>query len=444
MSYQQVLKFLNSLPNYEKNTNYSYQETIKLKRIQDFLAIIGNPQESLRVIHVAGTKGKGSTCAFVAYILRQAGFSVGLYTSPHLNDFRERIRILGPVVLKNRKTVQDFEGMISQVDLIKIVKELKPLINKYNFSSKYGLLSFFEIYTAIAFVYFFRKQADFVVLETGMGGRLDATNTVNPLVCAITPISLEHTQKLGKTLEKIAKEKAGIIKPEVSIVISASQKLAAAKIIRDQCKKSQAKLLEVGKHLKYFKTNASFLIQGLCGNYKNLKSPLIGDHQMANATLAVGLVETLKLYGFEVGASVIRQGVLKTIWPGRCEVVGKNPVVVLDGAQNLASAEILRTAIKDKFKYNKLILVLGISDDKDIAGICKTLEPLAHEIILTRANSKRAAHPKKFSSYFKRKVYLTSSVKEAKLLAKRLAGKKDLILVTGSLFVVGEYRDVKK
>jgi dihydrofolate synthase/folylpolyglutamate synthase len=334
--------------------------------------------------------------------------------------------------------------MISRVDLKNIVIKLKPMISKYNSSSEYGPLSFFEVYTAIAFVYFFRQQVDFVVLETGMGGRLDATNTVNSWVCGITPISLEHTQKLGKTLGKIAKEKAGIIKPEVSIVISAAQKPAAAKIIRLECKKSQTKLLEVGRQLKYFKTKDSFLIQGLRENYKNLKSSLIGDHQMANATLAVGLVETLKLYGFEIDASIIRQGVLKTIWPGRCEVVGKHPLIVLDGAQNLASAQILKTAIKDNFKYNKLILVLGISDDKDIAGICKILEPLANEIILTRARSARAAYPEKLSSHFKQKVYLTVSVKEAKLLAKRLAGKKDLILVTGSLFVVGEYRDVKK
>ncbi len=459
MTYPEAIRYLDSFANYELNTNYSYKKDLKLARIQNFLLLLGNPQDSLRVIHIAGTKGKGSTCAFVAYILRESGFSVGLYTSPHLNDFRERIRILRPIVSRARKA-KDFEGMIFKKALASLVEELKPVINKYNRYSKYGKLSFFEIYTVLALLYFKRKQVDFVVLETGMGGRLDATNVADSLVCGITPISLEHVQKLGNTLSEIAGQKAGIIKSG-AIVISALQVKEVQKVIRKQCKKFHSEFYEVGREIKYFNSKKGLAIKGLKNNYKNLHLNLLGAHQQANAALAVGLIEGLSFYGYDFKASAICQGLCNTAWPGRCEVVGKNPLIILDGAQNLASVDVLKRAIRDNFfftgrplpvrqagvsggKYKKLILVLGISSDKDIAGICKKLDSLADEIILTRAATSRAADPGALAGYFKRKLHLTSNVKEAKLLARSLASKNDLILVTGSLFVVGEFRDARK
>jgi dihydrofolate synthase/folylpolyglutamate synthase len=442
MTYLEVLSYLNSLTDYEKDINYSYPETLKFTRIQDFLTLIGNPQKFLRVIHIAGTKGKGSTCALVAYILREAGFSVGLYTSPHLNDFRERIRILQPLVYKRRRMAGDFEGMISKKALSSLVQELKPVINKYNRYSKYGQLSFFEVYTALAFLYFKRRRIDFVVLETGMGGRLDATNAADSLVCGITPLSFEHVQKLGNTLAKIAAEKAGIIKHNGTIVISALQAKEVRKVIHNRCNKFQAKLYEVGRQIKYSNSQRGLVIKGLKNDYKNLRLNLLGEHQAANAALAIGLVEGLSFYGFNLKVCAIRRGLDHAVWPGRCELIQRNPLIILDGAQNSASAQVLRRAIEDNFKYGKLILVLGISSDKDIAGICKKLGSFADEVILTRAATSRATDPAKLSGYFKRKPHLTQSVREAKLLARSLAGKKDLILVTGSLFVVGEFRDV--
>ena len=428
MSYPQALRYLNALVNYEKNTHYRYRKTFKLKRIQNFLFLIGNPQDSLAVVHVAGSKGKGSTCAFIAYILREAGFSVGLYTSPHLSDFRERIRILTPFLGKRSKSPRDFEGMISKDTLSSLVGELKPAIDKHNRSSKYGPLSFFEVYTAIAFLYFKRSQVDFVVLETGIGGLLDATNTAHSLVQVITQVSYEHTQKLGTTLAEIASQKAGIIKNSGAIVISAPQQKEALKVIQRRCRKMKARILLVGKDIKYPK----------------LKMNLIGRHQLTNATAAIGAIEALGNYGIEISTKAIRRGIKNTRWPGRCEVIKKEPLIVLDGAQNLASARVLKSAIKDNFRYKKIILVLGISQDKDIPGICRTLDTLADEIILTRAQTPRAVNPEKLSAYFKRRVYLTQSVKEAKLLSATLAHKEDLILVTGSLFVVGEFRNAHR
>jgi dihydrofolate synthase/folylpolyglutamate synthase len=281
-----------------------------------------------------------------------------------------------------------------------------------------------------------------------MGGRLDATNAADALVCGITPLSFEHVQKLGNTLAKIAAEKAGIIKHKGAIVISAFQARAARKVILRRCKKFQARLYEVGKQLKYFKSPKGFWIKGFKNKYTNLRLNLLGSHQLANAALAVGLVEGLSFYGFKFKTDAIRRGFANAVWPGRCEVIRRDPLIILDGAQNLASAQVLKSAIRENFsaegKYRKLILVLGISDDKDIAGICKTLNPLADEVILTRAKTSRAADPRKLAACFKRKLYLTQSVKEAKLLAGSLAKKEDLILVTGSLFVVGEFRDVER
>ena len=464
MTYPETTRYLESFINYEKIPAYPYKESLKLERIKIFLAAIDNPQNTLKCIHVAGTKGKGSTCAFVAYILRAAGYKVGLYTSPHLSDFRERIRVLNrksEVTLRlcsgrvNQQPQKDFEGMISKNELTGLVEKLKPAIEKYNKNSKYGPLSFFEVYTILAFIYFKEKKVDFAVLETGLGGRLDATNVVQPLVAAITPISYEHTQILGNTLREIATEKAGIIKTANLTVISAPQEEEAAQVIRNRSKKAGARLYEVGRDIKYQKTEDRFSVKGIFGEYPDLKIRLLGSHQLVNATVAVGIVEALRFYDFNVDAASIRKGLNNTIWPGRCEVIQQDPLVVLDGAQNIASSSALKKAIRENFlcsgsasgrgsggKYKKLILVIGISSDKDLKGICAQLRGLADEVVLTKANNPRATPPEILAGYFKgKKVYITNNVKEAREKTKAIAKKKDLILVTGSLFVAGEFRN---
>ena len=425
MSYPETLRYLETFVNYEKLSSYPYQEALNLKRVQDFLDLIQNPERSLRFIHVAGTKGKGSTCAFIAYILREAGFKIGLYTSPHLEDFRERIRILSPGIASSRSALlamtDDFEGMIPKRKLAGLVDKLKPAIEKYNRISASGALSFFEACTILALVYFKGEKIDFAVLETGLGGRLDATNVVTPLVSVVTPISYEHMDKLGRTLKKIASEKAGIIKSN-SIVICAPQKKEALEVIKNKCKKEGAKLIKV--------TNSG-----------RLRIRLIGAHQLMNAAVASTAVNALKEYGIKVGIDSVRKGLYNTLWPGRCEIMARKPLVVLDGAQNAASAAVLKKAVKEKFRYSRLILILGASNDKDIKGIAGELCDLADKVILTRADNPRAADPDILAGYFRKKdKYITESVVKAMALAGKLAKKEDLILITGSLFVVGEAR----
>jgi len=432
--YPAAVKYLESLVNYERISQYSYKKSLGLKRIKSFLRLIGNPQDELKVIHIAGSKGKGSACAFTAYILRQAGFSVGLYTSPHLSDFRERIRILNP---RQSGAHLPFEGKIAKKNLIRLVEFLKPAIKRS------GGLSFFEVYTALAFLYFKEKKVDFVVMETGMGGKLDATNAARSLVCAITPISYEHTQYLGKTLNRIAGEKAGIIKRK-AIVISSPQEKEAGRVIKHAASGMQAKLFAVGKEIKYLTKGRYFSIKGVNNNYTNLRINLLGRHQLINAALSVGIIEALGPYGYKVSVDCVRKGLYNTIWPGRLEVLWRKPYIVVDGAQNAASALVLKSAVKSIFKYRKLILVFGVSQDKDIRGMVRQLSGLAHKIILTCADNPRAAKPEYLKKYFpdkRKEIFITAGVKEAKKIALRVAGKNDLILVTGSLFVVGEFRD---
>ncbi len=381
-------------------------------------------------------------------MLREAGFSVGLYTSPHLSDFRERIRILKPITY-NLEPNLIFEGMISRRKLASLVNGLKPAINKYNRISKYGKLSFFEVYTALAFLYFKQKKVDFVVLETGLGGALDATNAAPSLVCAITPISYEHTQYLGNKISEIAAEKAAIIKQNNRLVLSAAQKKEAQAVIRNRCADFNARLYEVGRDIKYSARGGYFSVKGINRKYSGLRLRLLGSHQLSNAALAIGIVEALSSSGVKISVAQIRRGLYNTYWPGRCEVLSYAPLIVVDGAQNVASAKVLKAAIKENFakagKYNKLILVFGACLDKDIKGMLKQLSVLAGKIIFTSAQNARSAPPAGLPKYIrqrKKDIYITNSVLEAKRLALRLSEKDGLILVTGSLFVVGEFRDV--
>lgn len=448
MTYQEAIRYLDSFVNYEKVSDYPYNVSFNLDRMRRLLGFFGNPHEKLRSIHIAGTKGKGSCAAMTASILREAGFRVGLYTSPHLISPRERIRVLNKSKIEGSNLkigAQEIEGVIPEEDLGQLIEKIKPAVEGVQGSPDLGKVSFFEIYTLLAFLYFIQNEVDFAVLEVGMGGRLDATNVVKPLVSVITPISFDHTDKLGPTLESIAKEKAGIIKEGVPCV-SAPQEEAAYSVIRRTSRERGVNLYEVGKDILFEIVSQDQLwtylrLCGLLGEYNDLKLPLLGRHQVVNAAAALGAVELLSNYEVLISDSEVRRGLEEVAWPGRLQVIGERPWIVLDGAQNRASARALKEAVKGIFPHKDLILVLGISLNKDIGGIGEELGPISREVILTKAQSPRAAEPeaiKQMIGGLCPKITLTHEVAEAMELARKEASPDDLILVTGSLYVISE------
>lgn len=442
LTYRHALRYIASFINYEKKSGFSYRHSMKLDRARDFLAFCGNPQHSFPSVHVAGTKGKGSVCAFLASILRHSGYTTGLYTSPHLHDLRERVRVLIPGTRRHPRA--EFDGMISRRAFAGAVGVLRDLISRYRAGPcPHGELTFFEVITALAFLYFKKRRVDCAVLETGMGGRLDATNTVDPLVCVITPISLDHMNTLGNTLRAIAREKAGIIKKSsgrVSVVCSAQGKEARA-VIRARCVETRALLAAPARVSRINRRAGSFDVSTGGRTYTGLRIRLLGIHQLSNAATAVAAAEELRLRGFRISPASVRKGLESAVWPARCEIIGRHPLTVIDGCQNRASALALRRVVKEAFRFNRLILVFGMSCDKDLKGTASALSPIADTVVLTKAAHPRACDTLRLAPFFKKgTVIYTRSVSEARREALRVARDKDLILVCGSLFVVSEFK----
>ena len=434
MKYQEAVTYLNSFINFEKQIKFNYNR-LKLNRVRFILDILGNPQKHLKVIKVAGTKGKGSTANYINNILFEAGYRVGLYTSPHLHDFRERIKLDKRVITKK--------------ELVEVVQRVRKGINKH---LKQGgqKPTFFEVYTICAFYYFFVKRADFVILEAGLGGRLDATNVAQGIISILTPISYEHMDKLGNKLESIAFEKASIINNN-SYVISSHQRPSAFKVIQRMAKVKKAPFYACKRSFDYRLKRISNLKQtfdyeGLKVNLHGLKTSLLGEHQLENASCALAAIEVLVLLGYTIDNRAIKRGINNTDWPGRLEVVAKRPHVVLDGAQNKASMLVLVKALSKYFKYKNLIVLLGISADKDIKGICQIISRAADEIILTKSLHPRAALPNVIEKHFKdcrrKNTQSTYNITDAFKLASKLSKKNDLIVCCGSLFVVAEVRQL--
>lgn len=426
MTYPEALRYLDSFIDHEKDAVYTYS-AFKLERMKRLAALLGDPQEGAKSIHVAGTKGKGSTAAIIQSILKEAGYKAGLYTSPHLVSFRERIRI-GNELIGEDDIAQLLGRMKGAIDVLK--GEQRP--------------SFFEVYTALALLYFREKDADVAVYETGLGGRLDATNIIEPLVSVITPISYEHMDKLGNTLREIASEKAGIVKHGVPCV-SSPQEEEALSAIEGICRERHAPFTLAGRDIE-FKGSSSgedgeiFDVRTRSAGYPGLRTRLLGYHQVVNAATAVGAIEAMVSQGMAVSREAVRKGIEAARWDGRIQVIGKKPLIVLDGAQNRASARALADSVKRIFGFRKLVLVIGISKDKDMAGIMDELLPISDSVILTRSSARdRAAEPSKIMEFMKgRDAVETMSVEEGMDIAKRQASPDDLILVTGSLFVVGD------
>ena len=431
MNYTQAETYVLSFTDYEKIPGIAYSaENFDLRRVEAVLSLLGDPHLGTKTVHVAGTKGKGSTAAMIAQVLITAGYKVGLYTSPHLITLSERIRINNV--------------LISEQEFALLATEIQPLIEKVNKEASFGKLTTFEILTIIAFAYFKKNRVDIQAVEVGLGGRLDATNVARGDVCVITSLSLDHTAVLGNTVAKIAVEKAGIIKPG-SIVVNFPQPKEALEVIRETCKKQGATLIQLGEDITWSRTGGNLNQQSLTVASKNqtydLQIPLIGDYQLENAAAAVAALEALTGIGIKISRGAIVEGLEKVKWPGRLQILQHQPLVVVDGAHNVFSIRRMLETIKNYFEYDRCNVIFGVSSDKDIPGIVRELASFTPHIIVTRSSHPRSATSSALVEEFskmgiKPKVVDTVSQGIAETLI--VAQKTDLILITGSLFVVAE------
>ena len=399
-----------------------------LEQVQSLLERLGNPQDAYPSILIAGTNGKGSVAAMTAAILDAAGFKTGLYISPDLVDFRERIRVNSEMITPKRA-----------VACLETVK--KNVIET---------VSYFEFITAMAFLHFQQQKIDIAVLEIGMGGRLDATNVVNALVSVVTNVSREHEEYLGRTLKKIAYEKGGVIKTN-GICITAAQQKSVVAVLEELCEKRNAKLYRLGKELHtVVHRDGTFSYTGVTKQFKHLKSPFIGRHQITNAGLALGVIETLAASGFMISDDAVHRGLERAKWEGRLEVVQRLPMLVLDGAHNPAGVATLCRALENDFAYQRLILIFGVMGDKNYPLMAKRLFPLADAVIITCPPTERGLAPKLLQPIaleFNKNIEIVINPGDALKHAFELAGDSDLICVAGSLYLVGEikkvYKDIK-
>ncbi len=444
MNYQQALDYILSYPDYEKMPMPHEAANYDLRRVDELLARLGNPHLGARSVHITGTNGKGSTAAMVASALTAAGYTTGLYTSPHLNDLRERMTIGGE--------------LISKEEYVALVERLKPEAEAVNQKATYGELTTFELLTSLAFAYFEQKDVDFQVLEVGMGGKFDATSVINPEVCIITSISFDHMEVLGNSLAEIAAEKAGIIKSG-SVVVTSPQPDEVAQVIDETCLKCGAELIRVGSDVTWqslgFDLNRQlFEVRGILGNYE-LSIPLLGHYQLDNAAMAVAALEVLARKGFDISRDSITDGLAQVSWPGRFQILSRHPLLVVDGAMNVEGVRGLKQSLIQYFgsfirlegrspvnNYaSQAILVIGASWDKDITGIVSELVPLFNKVIVTRSHHPRAMAPASIAAEFIKhgvEPQVVDDVANALSSALALARERDLICVTGSLFVVGE------
>jgi dihydrofolate synthase/folylpolyglutamate synthase len=397
-----------------------------LETMTALIGRLGMPQARYRTLHIAGTNGKGSTAAMTAAILHNAGYRVGLYTSPHLIEFRERIRCNGQ--------------MISESDVARLTDLLKGLCEP-DLSP-----TFFECTTAMAFQYFADSQVDVAVLEVGLGGRFDATNVVMPLACAITTIALDHQEYLGTTLASVAFEKAGIIKHNVPVIIGCVPD-EARRTIEQIATERAAPLIRLGREFAVTgPTSGRFTFSGRAVRYDDLSCALEGAHQLDNAACALALLEAGAASGIVVGEEAVREGLRSVHWEGRLEVVGQHPLTVLDGAHNPAAAGAVASymrAFRLSNPGSRVILVLGMMRDKDLRGFVEPLKGLVDEVVLTQADLPRSATVQELLTAVSgtwSRPFARALLSDALRQAKQVARPEDLICVTGSLILIGEVK----
>lgn len=413
-SYHEAITFLYSLER--------FGILLGLDNIRLLLQKLGNPQYRFPVVHVAGSNGKGSTASFITGILREAGLKTALYTSPHLNDFRERIRLNGALVTK--------EAIVTSTE--KVRKLYDP-----------ERTTFFEFTTAVAFDCIAQEKPDVAVIEVGLGGRLDATNTVQPLVTVITDISREHEDYLGTGLAAIAREKAGIIKKGIPLVTGASRKEART-VILQAAQDLRAPVKEFGRDFKGMRTGEKrFAYNSRSLTLEDLTPTMAGSYQIKNASLAIAAIEELKAQGYPITEKAIRAGISGTGFPGRFELLRKEPDVVIDGAHTVEGMRLLKSTVRRMFPGKRPLLLLGMLGDKDFEKLAAIIVPLGKKAVCVKPQGDRALDPERLAEEVRKlgiPATTAPSVEEGFSRLMEEASRDDLILAAGSLYMIGPVR----
>lgn len=432
--YTKALDFLMGHTDYERMRVVRYNtSTFNLDRMRTLLKHLGNPHTKFKTAHVAGTKGKGSTCHMLAAMLQAGGLKTGLYTSPHLMDMRERIKINGE--------------MIAPQELVEYVKRVEPLVKRMSDDRP----TFFEIFTALSFAYFADRKVDIAVIETGLGGRLDSTNVIMPEVTAITSISRDHMAVLGNTTTKIAEEKAGIFKKDVPAV-TCVQEPAVLNVLRRVAAQVKAPLQVVGTDIEFsYRFECTRPIgphMRVClsterSHFEHLAVPLMGEHQAVNCGLALAMLDVLKQRGFAVDDAKAVEGLAQMKLSGRLEVVSQDPRVIIDGAHNAASVQALFRGIGQHIPYDSMVVIFGCNCDKDIDGMLEQISLGADKVIFTKArNNPKSAAPEElvhiYTERYGKMAQVAQSFPEAMEIAGRAISREDLVTVTGSFYLIGE------
>lgn len=428
MKYQEAMKYITEVGNF--GSNYGLERTYKL------LELLDNPQDKLKIIHVAGTNGKGSTTAMITSMLKGCGYKVGMYTSPFLEEFEERIQINGENIPKEK--------------LAQLITKIKYAVDKV-IEEGYNHPTEFEIITVLMFLYFATEEVDFAVVEVGLGGRLDSTNVITPILSVITSISFDHTNLLGNTLEEIAAEKAGIIKSCIPTVIYPQEEMAE-RVISSKCQELDSKLYKINKEdaklINIIKEDKIYQqVKVKLDDEYDVKLPLLGEHQILNLAVALKALEVIKDKAPKLNRESIVKSLATVRWNGRLEIMSNSPYVVIDGAHNIQGITQLDKNIKKYFEYKDMYLILGILADKDVEDMVKVITPKAKKVFTVTPNSMRAETAEELMNEVKKyneSCEAYNDYKNAFEDALKLCKKDDLLLISGSLYMIGEMRGIIK
>lgn len=437
-TYAQGMRYLFDMTDYERQSKLRYNvTTFDLSRMETLLKKLGDPHRKTKICHIAGTKGKGSTATMLSRMIQANGYTVGLYTSPHVSSLHERITINGE--------------QISEKDMLDMVNRIHASVEQM--ARKNETPTFFEILTAIAFLYFADKKVDIAVIETGLGGRLDSTNVVTPAVVGITSISIDHQGLLGSDIKSIAAEKAGVIKKGIPVV-TVQQDPDAMSVLRQFADTSKAPLSVTGLDIDFSYRFESSREHGphtrICVNtptskFEHLRVPLPGEHQAINCGLAIAMLDKLKAHGYQIDDQKAADGLKDLKMIGRMEIISEDPRIIIDAAHNAASIRALNQAIGQHVPYDSMVVIFGCNSDKDVRGMLEQLQYGADKVIFTRSNSPKAVFPQDLADLYTEicgKMCQTAmSLREAVKIAKSAVSREDLICITGSFYLVGQAKE---